>query len=184
MNLLTPIAVAALCLSPVVAFAQTEASTQTAVEAVVIAAQDPNVSVLPAGSNVRVRLLSTLSSQDNKVGQQFDIEVVEDVLLNGRVIIARGSIGTGELTLVKKKGMWGKSGKLDGRFISVRSNGRDIPIRGTLNDKGSAGGVGAVGAALLFLPAGFFVTGTSAEISAGTSFQTKTESDTPVSFAQ
>lgn len=140
--------------------------------------------VLPSGTSVRIRTLTPLNSSDNKTGQQFDIEVAEDVMVDGRVIIARGSPGTGELTLVKKKGMWGKSGKLEGRFISVRSNGRDIAIRGTLNDKGSAGTAGVVGAILVLPIAGFFVTGTSAEIATGSSFSAKTESDIPLSFSR
>lgn len=105
-------------------------------------------------------------------------------MLDGRVVIPRGSPGTGELTLVKKKGMWGKSGKLEGRFISVRAYGRDIPIRGTLNDKGTAGTAGVVGALVVLPIAGFFVTGTSAEIAAGSSFAAKTESDVPIAFAK
>lgn len=121
---------------------------------------------------------------DNKTGQQFDIEIAEDVMLDGRIIIPRGSPGTGELTLVKKKGMWGKSGKLEGRFVSVRANGRDIPIRGTLNDKGVTGTAGVVGAIVVLPLAGFFVTGTSAEIAAGSSFTAKTESDLPAAFAR
>jgi hypothetical protein len=152
-------------------------------QTMVIAAQDPNAIILPAGTNVRIRLLSNLTSQDNKSGQQFDIEVAEDVMLNGRAVIGRGSPGVGELTLVKKKGMWGKSGKLEGRFISVRSNGRDIPLRGNLADKGNAGTAGVVGAIVVLPIAGFFVTGTSAEILSGTSFQAKTDSDIPLTFA-
>ncbi len=149
----------------------------------VVAAPTPGGLVLPAGTTVRVRTLAPLHSNDNKTGQQFDLEIAEDVMLNGRVVIARGSPGTGELTLVKKKGMWGKSGKLEGRFISVRSNGRDIPIRGTLNDKGTTGTAGVVGAIVVLPIAGFFVTGTSAEIAAGSSFSAKTDSDIPIAFA-
>lgn len=138
---------------------------------------------LPQGTSVRLRTLSPLSSSDNKTGDRFDLEVSEDVLLNGRVVIPRGSPGRGEITLVKKKGMWGKSGKLETRVLSVRANGMDIPLRGTVLDKGDTGTAGVVGAILVLPVAGFFVTGTSAVLPQGTGFTGLTESDLPVTFA-
>jgi hypothetical protein len=167
---------AALVVVPTTAFAQATP--------IVVAAPAVAGPVLPAGTTVRLRMLSTLNSQDSKTGQQFDLEAAEDVLLDGRVVIPRGSPATGELTLVKKKGMWGKSGKLEGRIVSVRTGGRDIALRGSLNDKGVTGTAAVVGA-IAFLPvAGFFVTGTSADIPSGTTIMAKTESDIPVSFAR
>jgi len=139
--------------------------------------------VLPAGTTVRLRTLTPLNSQDNKTGQQFDLEVAEEVMLDGRIVIPRGSPATGELTFVKKKGMWGKSGKLEGRIVSVRVNGRTIALRGTLNDKGTTGTAGVVGAIAVLPIAGFFVTGTSADIASGTTITARTESDIPVAFA-
>ena len=96
--------------------------TQTA--GMVVGAPAANGQFLPQGTSVRLRTLSPLSSMDNKVGDRFDLEVAEDVLLNGRVVIPRGSPAKGEITMVKKKGMWGKGGKLETRVLSVRANGR------------------------------------------------------------
>lgn len=120
---------------------------------------------------------------DNKTGDRFDLEVAEDVTLNGQIIIPRGSPAKGEITLIKKKGMWGKSGKLETRVLSVRANGRDIPLRGTVLDKGDTGTAGVVGAILVLPIAGFFVTGTSAVLPQGTGFTGLTESDLPLAFA-
>jgi hypothetical protein len=65
--------------------------------------------------------------------------------------------------------MWGKSGHLGARILYVTANGRTIRLSGAFDDKGKAGGVGAVAAsALVFLPAGFFMTGTSARVRVGT----------------
>jgi hypothetical protein len=165
---------ASLALLPAVAVAQNGA--------VVVAAPAAAGPVLAAGTSVRVRTLSPLNSQENKTGQQFDLETAEDILVDGRVVVPRGTPAVGELTLVKKKGMWGKSGKLEGRFISIKARGVEIPIRGTLNDKGVTGTAGVVGAIVVLPIAGFFVTGTSADIPAGSTFSAKTESDVPVSF--
>lgn len=157
------------------------ASSQTA--GMVVGAPSRAGPFLPQGTSVRLRTLSPLSSTDNKAGDRFDLEVSEDVLLNGRVVIPRGSPGKGEITLVKKKGMWGKSGKLETRVLSVRANGMDIPLRGTVLDKGDTGTAGVVGAILVLPVAGFFVTGTSAVLPQGTGFTGLTESDLPVTFA-
>jgi hypothetical protein len=155
--------------------------TQTA--GMVVGAPAVNGSFLPQGTSVRLRTLSPLSSMDNKTGDRFDLEVAEDVLLNGRVVIPRGSPAKGEVAMVKKKGMWGKSGKLETRVLSVRANGRDIPLRGTVADKGDTGTAGVVGSILVLPIAGFFVTGTSATLPQGTGFTGLTESDLPVTFA-
>jgi hypothetical protein len=136
--------------------------------------------VLPQGTSVRLRTLSPLNSMESKAGDRFDLEVSEDVLLNGMVIIPRGSAAKGEVTLVKKKGMWGKSGKLETRVLSVRANGRDIPLRGTVNDKGDTGTAGVIGAIVVLPLAGFFVTGTSANLPQGTGYTGITESDIPI----
>ncbi len=167
---------ASLVVVPATAFAQ---ATPMVVAAPAVAG-----AVLPAGTTVRLRMLSSLNSQDSKTGTQFDLETAEDVLLDGRVIIPRGSPATGELTFVKKKGMWGKSGRLEGRIVSVRTGGRDIALRGTLNDKGVTGTAGVVGAIAVLPIAGFFVTGTSADIPSGTTIMSKAESDIPVTFAR
>ena len=77
-------------------------------------------------------------------------------------MIPAGTPAEGEITDVRNKGMWGKSGKFSARLLFLTVNGRQIRLGGDFNDKGSAGGVGAVAvSALVFAPAGFFMTGKS-----------------------
>jgi hypothetical protein len=59
----------------------------------------------------------------------------------------------------------------------------DIPLRGTVADKGDTGTAGVVGSILVLPIAGFFVTGTSATLPQGTGFTGLTESDLPLTFA-
>lgn len=74
----------------------------------------------------------------------------------------------GEITDVRNKGGWGKSGHFGGHVLSVSANGRQIRTSGAFNDKGKAGGVAAVAVcALIFAPAGLFMTGTSAHLPVG-----------------
>ena len=66
-----------------------------------------------------------------------------------------GTPGVGEITTVRNKGMWGKSGHSDVRLIYLRVNDRQIRLSGIADDKGTAGGIGAAAvSAIVFLPAG------------------------------
>ena len=126
--------------------------------------------LLRQGTSVRLRTLTTLNSKEVRTGQMFDLETIDDVVVDGHIVIPRGSHAQGDVTFAKGKGMWGKSGKIETQLRSVSANGVTIPLRGTVALKGETGTVGVVGA-IAFLPiAGFFVTGTSAELPAGTSF--------------
>lgn len=68
------------------------------------------------------------------------------------------------MTEVRNKGMWGKSGYINARVISLRHGDRIIRLSGTFDDKGVTGTAGVVGAVALVPIAGFFMTGTSAKI--------------------
>src|SRR5687767_3330520 len=76
---------------------------------------------LTDGTPVRLRLNRNLSSQDAKVGDPVDFEVLEDVVVNGVMIIQRGSPVIGTITLAKSKGRMGKAGKLDVNVDYARS---------------------------------------------------------------
>jgi hypothetical protein len=62
-------------------------------------------------------------------------------------------------------------------------NGRQIRLSGTFDDKGVAGGWGAAAvSAFVFLPAGFFMTGTSAKIPAGAVVKSFVDEDVPLAL--
>ena len=63
-------------------------------------------------------------------------------------------------------------------------NGRQIRLTGAFDDKGVAGGVGAVAvSAIVFLPAGFFMTGTSARVPVGAAVKGFVDEDVQLSLA-
>ena len=126
-------------------------------------------SVLRAGTEVPLRMEEGLDSNDKSLreGQQFRMSVANDVRLGNVVVIPAGSPATGEITDIRRKGMWGKSGRINARVLNVRVGERLIRLTGNFNDKGVTGTAGVVGA-IVFVPiAGFFLTGTSAKIPAG-----------------
>lgn len=142
---------------------------------------------LRTGTEIPVRVRAELSTKNKqlRVGQRFEVETSEPVLLDGRLVIPTGTPGMGEVTSVTNKGMWGKSGHFDVRLLYLRVGDRQIRLSGTLDDKGNAGGLGAAAvSAVVFLPAGFFMTGTSARMPAGTIIKGFLAEDVPILFAE
>jgi hypothetical protein len=117
------------------------------------------------------------------VGHRFRLETSEPVMLQGSVVIPVGSPAVGEITDVRNKGMWGKSGHLGARILHVTVNGRQVRLSGAFDDKGVTGTAGVV-AALAFVPvAGFFMTGTSAQVPAGAIVKGFVDEDVTLSIA-
>ena len=129
----------------------------------------PTESVLRAGAEVPLRMLETINSNNKSLreGARIRMEVAQPVMLGSTVVIPAGSPVTAEVTEVRHKGMWGKSGRIEARVLNVRVGDRLIRLSGTFDDKGVTGTAGVVTAIALVPIAGFFVTGTSANIPAG-----------------
>ena len=171
-----------LLLAPVSLLAQTAIAPVPAPIAVAVT----NNAVLRTGTEVPLRLSEELTTQGKKlrVGQRFRLETAEPVIVQGVTVIPVGSPAVGEVTDVRNKGMWGKSGQLGARVLYVTVNGRQIRLSGSFDDKGVAGGIGAAAvSAIVFLPAGFFMTGTSARVPLGTSVKAFIDEDVPLALA-
>ena len=149
-------------------------------QAVILAPAAGNL--LRAGAPVELRLEEGLDSNDKTVreGNHFRMSVAENILLGSMVVIPAGSPATGEITDIRRKGMWGKSGRITARVLNVRVGDRLIRLTGTFDDKGVTGTAGVV-AAIAFVPiAGFFMTGTSAKIPAGSGVKAFLDEDLAV----
>lgn len=122
--------------------------------------------ILRAGAPVPVALAQALTTKGKtlKVGQPVKLEVAQDVMLNGRLAIPARSPVEGVLTHVRNKGMWGKSGAIALDITSVTINGTKVRLTGKMDSRGETGTAGVVGAIVALPVAGFFVTGTSAEM--------------------
>ena len=140
---------------------------------------------LTVGTEVPLRLLTELTTKGKllKVGDRFNLEVADPISVAGQVVIPVGSRAVGEITHVRNKGMWGKSGGIDARIMYVTANGKNIRASGSMNDKGTTGTAGVVGAVVFIPIAGFFMTGTSALIPAGTIVRAFIDEDVPIAFA-
>jgi len=161
------------------------AAVAPAVPATPIAAPNTTSAILRVGTEIPLRLVEELTTKGKKlrVGNRFHLETSEPVIVQGVNVIPVGSPAMGEITDARNKGMWGKSGHLAARILYVTVNGRQIRLSGAFDDKGVAGGIGAVAvSAIIFLPAGFFMTGTSALVPAGTIVKSFVDEDVPLSM--
>lgn len=179
--------VGALLVAGAGASAQTAALVAPAgpVATLVPVTSTPGTAVLRAGTSVSLRTVTNLTTEGKKliVGTRFDLETTDPVRVNGAIAIPVGSHAMGEITQIRNKGMWGKSGGITARLLYVSVDGRQLRLSGTMSDKGSTGTVGVV-AAIAFIPvAGFLVTGTSAKIPTGTSVTAYLDEDLPVTIA-
>jgi hypothetical protein len=140
---------------------------------------------LRAGTKVSFKLLEEVSTKHKnaRVGQRIQLEVAAPVEVDGHTVIPAGTPAWAELTGVRNKGMWGKSGKLDAQLLFLRLNGRQIRLSGAFDDKGVTGTAAVVGSVLLLPVAGFFMTGTSAVLPKGGAVNGFIDEDVPLAFA-
>ena len=156
----------------------------TASQAVILAPAAGDV--VRAGTAVPLVMAEGLDSNNKALreGQQFRMTVAHDVRLGTSVVIPAGSVATGEITEIRRKGMWGKSGRINARVLNVRVGDRLIRLAGAFDDKGTTGTAGVVGALVVLPVAGFFVTGTSAKIPAGSGVKGFLDEDLRIAAAQ
>ncbi len=179
-------AAAALLLVGGAAGAQTVATPAQPETVAPIAAPVTGQAVLRTGTEVPLKLTEELTTKGKKlkIGQRIHLETAEPLLVQGTTVVPAGTPAVGELTEVRNKGMWGKSGHFAARLLYLTVNGRQVRLSGGFDDKGTAGGIGATAvSALVFLPAGFFMTGTSAHLAVGTPVKGFVDEDVPLAFA-
>lgn len=138
-----------------------------------------NETMIRAGSEIILKTREELTTKKKKlkVGYRFQMEVAEPVRLNSQIIIPAGTPAIGEVTEIRNKGMWGKSGYIGARAISMRVGDRTIRLNGSFDDKGVTGTAGVVAAVVLIPVVGFFTTGTSAMIPSGSNVKAFLDED-------
>jgi len=138
-----------------------------------------NETMIRAGSEIILKTREELTTKKKKlkVGYRFQMEVAEPVRLNNQIIIPAGTPAIGEITEIRNKGMWGKSGYIGARAISMRVGDRTIRLNGSFDDKGVTGTAGVVAAVVLIPVVGFFTTGTSAMIPSGSNVKAFLDED-------
>jgi len=74
---------------------------------------------VPKETLVKIHLLTEINSGTSRVGQRVRYRVVEDVIIDGRVVIPAGAEGEGEITAVQSAGRFGQSGRVEVNWGTV-----------------------------------------------------------------
>jgi hypothetical protein len=107
---------------------------------------------IPAGTEIDVRLRTTLSSETAVVEQRFEATTIADVMQDGRILVPAGSVVRGVVSAVDKAGRVDRDGSLTLTFDRITVNGRDRDIRGSatqifeskgIREEGAVAGAGA-----------------------------------------
>jgi hypothetical protein len=105
--------------------------------------------ILEDGTPIKLVLSETISSADATVGQTIPFEVVEDVLVDGVVVIPKGGTAWATVTAAQAKRRMGRGGKLDLNIDKVRLvDGSKTLLSAVKNTKGG-GHTGAMTGAIV-----------------------------------
>lgn len=152
----------------------------------------PAPNTLLDGTAIKLRLAETISSATAKTGQQVPFEVTEDVLVQGVVVLPKGSQAVATVTDAATKKSMGRGGKLNVNVDSARLiDGEKVQLRAVQDNKGG-GHVGAmtgamVATAIVFFPAAplfLFIHGKDITIPKGTEVTAFVEGDMRLDMAK
>jgi hypothetical protein len=105
--------------------------------------------VLEDGIPVKLRLNRNVSSADAQVGEGVDFEVLEEVSINGVLVIPKGGLARGTVTEAQAKRRMARGGKLDMNVDNVRLvDGEKAALRAVKQAKGG-GHTGAMTAGIV-----------------------------------
>ena len=117
--------------------------------------------VLEEGTPVKMRINQTVSSADAHQGDTVDFEVLEDVLVQGTLVIPKGGLAFATVTEAQAKRRMARGGKLDINIDYVKlTDGEKAALRAVKEVKGGGhtgamtGGI--VATSLVFFPAAPF----------------------------
>jgi PEGA domain-containing protein len=148
--------------------------------------------VLEDGTPVRIRINRTVSSADAHTGDSVDFEAVDDITVNGTLVIAKGALAIATVTEAQSKRRMARGGKLNMNIDYVKlANSDRAPLRAIkdLNGGGHTGAMvgGMVATGIVFFPAApffLFMHGKDISIPKGTEVTAYVSGDINLDLAQ
>lgn len=145
---------------------------QAAAQKVTIANVMPGHIYIPKKTMLNVELIEPANSKTHKKNQQVEFKTTENLIINGVVVIPKGTVGMGYVYEVQKAGGFGRKGvlRIAGKEIKTLNN-VSVPLRKGLEGKGKTDGGAVAVAAAVSLVGGLFMKGSNINYPAGTDFQ-------------
>lgn len=137
--------------------------------------------VVPDGTELTVTTTEEITSKTATEGDPLSFKVTEDVKVNGRVVIAEGTLVKAVVANAKKAGMMGKGGSLSIRVESTTSvDNQKIKLRSSKGKEGDDKTGTTVALVVLFGPLGLLKHGKNAKIKPGTQIKVFTDEEKKV----
>lgn len=92
------------------------------------AAQSGDYVTIPAGTPLLVRMIDSVDSSRNRVGDIFQANLESDLVVNDMVVARRGSNVYGELAEAKQAGHFSGSSELQLQLTRIVIDGREYPV--------------------------------------------------------
>jgi hypothetical protein len=148
--------------------------------------------VLEDETPLRLRLNRTVSSADAHTGDTVDFETLDDITVNGTLVIPKGSLAFGTVTEAQPKRRMARGGKLDVNIDYVKLvSGDKATLRAVKDVKGGGhtGGMvgGMVATSIVFFPAApffLFMHGKDISIPKGTEITAYVNGDVRMDLAK
>jgi hypothetical protein len=148
--------------------------------------------VLEDGTPVKMRINRTISSGDAHVGDTVDFEVLEDISVNGTLVIPKGGLAFATVTEAQAKRRMARGGKLDINIDYVKLVSSDRAALRAVKDMKGGGHTGAmvggmVATSLVFFPAApffLFMHGKDISIPKGTEITAYVNGDSKLDIAK
>ena len=145
---------------------------------------------VPVDTLIKIKLVTPLNTDVSKVGDKVKFQAAEDVIYNGKLIIAAGAPGEGVVTKVKSARNFGRNGEIDVNFQQIQAFDGTM-LETTLGEKAKkeienlamAAGASLAGIALLGpvgIVGGIFVNGKDIDLPVGTESYIQTKVDTNI----
>lgn len=149
--------------------------------------QDPshgeNVKVIADGMEFTVVTIDEITSKTAAEGDPLTFKVAHDVVIDGRVVIAKDSLVKGTVAQAKKAGMMGRGGSLGIRVESATTvDNQKLKLRSTKGKEGDDKTGTTVALVVLFGPLGFLKKGKNAVIKPGTEIKVYTDEEKKVAI--
>ena len=148
--------------------------------------------VLEDGTPIKMRINRTISSADAHIGDTVDFEVLEDISVNGTLVIPKGGLAFATVTEAQPKRRMARGGKLDINIDYVKLLSGDKAALRAVKDLSGGGHTGAmvggiVATSIVFFPAApffLFMHGKDISIPKGTEITAYVNGDTKLDIAK
>jgi hypothetical protein len=144
---------------------------------------EPETVTLPADTDFDVELMEHLSGEYTLPGEKIPFRVMEDVIVEEHVVIAKGTCVSGRFGSAAKGKAMGRGGSIDFSIKETQAvDGTEVPLEGSISEKGKDKTGATVGMVVGFGLLGFLKKGGQGFAEKGTVYEAIVRRDTVVTI--